>query len=1337
MRILKILLISLVIAWGLLALAVRSATPWLGEYREQIAALASERLGVPVSIGGVEARWHGLQPLLRLNYVEVGHPQSRVSATRVDLDLMPLDLLRGRLADALRITVEGLRLTVIREPAGQIHLRGVKTEPLAIADARQAVVPGHLRLVNTRILWVDRKTGRSPLPIDAVNIVVERDDAIGLRATLKTPAGGAEFWARLQGNLLGTEWSGDSYLRIDRLDVAQLLAAEIPARYGVKSARVDLQAWTHWTGAAPEHSQGRLALTGIELAPPDGTPLTMERLGGQFSLNHGANGLRLGIHELDVAMAGHRWPDNDVALSIETHPDGMRRIELAADYLRLEDVRAILAVHPPRADLHQALATTKPVGEVHDLRVSAQLGGDKPRWRLKAGFAGLESQPWEKLPGVRNLRGELAGNQDVLAVTLASEDAEVLFSELFRDPLAFKRIEGRVDVQRNGQTWRLLSDNLIADSPHLSTRSRLQIEQRLGESLFVDLQTDFRDGDAAFASRYYPVGIMSDELVAWLDRSIGAGRVIDGTALLYGPIDDFAFEKTRSGVFQVLFRTDDVELSYRESWPQLDRLDALVNFHGNQLDIRANEGQIYDSRVEQVSAAIRSLDPPSPIAIKGVVTGPLNNLVRLASEPALQDRFGLFAAELQASGDSRLDLDFAIPIGTDAPAVLDGRLKMEGNRLALPDRNFALSGIVGQLDFSLDGLRANDIRAKLLGQTIRVDVLPLKSGTTRVRGRGRFNIDDLDKVVDGLPEGLAQGNAALVIDLDIPKNPSAGRGVELAIRSDLTGVAVDLPAPLGKSAASKRELDVRIPLTGKTMSSGSLRFGKELSAAFSRGGKRIAVQLGGAQAAPHARSGIHIGGRLHELDLAAWLAVLGDLPRMDARALTVDLSIDRANAGDVTLGQLALDARREAQAWRGQLRADNFTGRFAIPTDNSRAPIEVELDRLVLTLPVDDAGASPEPDVSAGPDPSTLRGMKLRIADLRVNDARLGKATLSARPATNGLTLEQASLNDGQLTLNANGYWIRDGATYRSSITGKTETDDLGQLLADLGYTRQFSDASANSDFELRWPGNPAQFHRATLQGNVAIDIGKGRLIELDPGVTRVVGLLNLNALTRRLRLDFSDFYKKGYSFDNIAGNFRFEHGLATTNDLSMVGPTGRIDIKGNADLSNETLDQKVAVTPNFDATLPIAGTLAGGPVAGIAVLLAQQVMDKQVDDINRFDYSITGFWDQPEVKQLDSGGTLSKLFKPFRGGSESGEEEDGAKPPVTDSTADDTPETPADDETERDNAMAGSAASETRAETVFDDDPSDAKKKSDGPIRSIIDFFKSGEPYGNDIPGQ
>jgi uncharacterized protein YhdP len=284
---------------------------------------------------------------------------------------------------------------------------------------------------------------------------------------------------------------------------------------------------------------------------------------------------------------------------------------------------------------------------------------------------------------------------------------------------------------------------------------------------------------------------------------------------------------------------------------------------------------------------------------------------------------------------------------------------------------------------------------------------------------------------------------------------------------------------------------------------------------------------------------------------------------------------------------------------------------------------------------------------------------------LQINDAQMGRLQLNAQRVPEGLRITTLSLRDRQVTLDSSGHWSRTGTGFQTAWGGRVSTENLGDLLVDLGYSRQIKQAASDIGFLFRWPGSPAQAHRQTLDGKATFDIGAGRIVELDPGATRLVGLLNLNALLRRLRLDFRDLFSKGYSFDKITGDFALQGGNATTENLRILGPSGRIDVVGSADLVRRTVDHHMTVIPKLDATLPIATTLAGGPVAGLAVLLAQKLMDKQVDDIYRFEYRVSGPLTNPETTQLDTGGTLSKLLRPFGG-------TDTASP--DDSSAEETP---------------------------------------------------------------
>ena len=64
--------------------------------------------------------------------------------------------------------------------------------------------------------------------------------------------------------------------------------------------------------------------------------------------------------------------------------------------------------------------------------------------------------------------------------------------------------------------------------------------------------------------------------------------------------------------------------------------------------------------------------------------------------------------------------------------------------------------------------------------------------------------------------------------------------------------------------------------------------------------------------------------------------------------------------------------------------------------------------------------------------------------------------------------------------------------------------------------------------------------------------------------------------------------------------------------------------------------EQRVTVTPRFGGALPIAGVLAGGPAVGVAVLLAERLMQKGIEQATRYHYALTGSWDRPVMKLVE-----------------------------------------------------------------------------------------------------
>jgi uncharacterized protein YhdP len=132
-----------------------------------------------------------------------------------------------------------------------------------------------------------------------------------------------------------------------------------------------------------------------------------------------------------------------------------------------------------------------------------------------------------------------------------------------------------------------------------------------------------------------------------------------------------------------------------------------------------------------------------------------------------------------------------------------------------------------------------------------------------------------------------------------------------------------------------------------------------------------------------------------------------------------------------------------------------------------------------------------------------------------------------------------------------------------------------------------------------------------------------------------------LQALPRRISLDFRDVFSEGFAFDSVKGDVRIDNGVMHTDDFRLVGPAAAVNIAGDVDLGRETQQLKVRVQPSLSsgvsagaAALFIANPLLGAAV-GAGTLLAQKILNNPFDQLFSYEYAVSGGWDDPVVTRL------------------------------------------------------------------------------------------------------
>ena len=958
---------------------------------------------------------------------------------------------------------------------------------------------------------------------------------------------------------------------------------------------------------------------------------------------------------------------------------------------RLEDLR--LRLDLPAADPDDQAPETRPPtwlvqGRVQALGIGPAPGDDDA------------SSPGGPIPPLDGLDVGFSAAPDRGTLDLGGEDVYLDLRPHTIEPFRLPRLAGRLQ-------WRVRPDHgvtlwtraLAADTPDLTTLSRAELRTTPGESPYVDLHSHIRGGNADAMPRYLPASKMDQKLQDWLDQAVVAGQLTSADLLLRGPLADFPFD-AGNGWFRLELRIRDGVLDYQPprpqrpadvvglysaetddeqapagAWPPLEDMDVTLRFDRRSLDIDLNAARILDTAISAGNARIPNLWEPDAIVIRAEGEGPLTDGLAFLAETPLEHTVGGIPRALAAEGRGQLSLELDVPLTKGRPFGYAGTLDFGDDAMVrLRDADLQLTDIDGGLSFDNQGLAADGVHARLGEQLISVDIATQRADTAGVTGRtditasGNTAIDTLAAALPNPWWALAGGRAAwqLQVSLDNDDAATANPPLELLLSSSLAGVSIDLPPPFGKAADSTRTLRVStrfVPSRPLDVDARLGDIGMRLELPQRDGTlapERVTVDLSQPPTALPATRGIAVQGRLGELDLGTWLdwgrghaellrAGAGAGPQRDDALPLLPL---RLGADVLKLGALRFEELDAALSptgdggWRIGIEAKNTTGSVALPgrkATRGGAPIAVRLDDLDIGPLLNGAGSNNSD--TDGPDPRQLPALSLGIESLRRGSNELGRLRLDLAPADNGIRVDEFSLTGPLVNATGTGSWTRDRTDYtRTGIDVQLRTDDIGRLLQSAGLYSDLAGAPSKAELALSWPGGPGAFSLARARGSMNLDIGTGRMLAVEPGVGRMLGVLNLAALERRLSLDFSDVLDAGFAFDAMDGSIQIGNGQARINRLNVLAPTADIRLRGTTDLVDQTFDQRARVTPKIGTGVAIAGAVAGGPLVGAAVYLADKVSGDKMSELASYEYSITGPWAAPVVRRVAGNGAVPSL---------------------------------------------------------------------------------------------
>ena len=375
-----------------------------------------------------------------------------------------------------------------------------------------------------------------------------------------------------------------------------------------------------------------------------------------------------------------------------------------------------------------------------------------------------------------------------------------------------------------------------------------------------------------------------------------------------------------------------------------------------------------------------------------------------------------------------------------------------------------------------------------------------------------------------------------------------GADSQLMVNSCLKGATVDLPAPFGLTADTCRDTSFRMTLQGPERRYW-VNYGQLANFTFAAPNGNFAegrgeLFLGGGDAVLPGVKGLRVRGVLSELDVGPWKDLVdkyaGQVSGDSAKQLlsSADFKVGKLSALGATLDQASVQLNRKPASWALQLDSQQVKGTVGVP-DAKGAPITVNLQyvRLPAADPkvVTDENA-PDPLVTV--DPTKIPALDITINQLFLGPDLVGGWSLKIRPTAKGIALNALDMGLKGILLQGSGGWEGVPGSSSSWYKGRISGKNLADVLKGWGFAPSVTSEKFHLDVDGRWPGSPAWLASKRFSGTLDATLTKGQIVEVDASAQalKVFGLLNFNSIGRRLRLDFSDLFGKGLSYDRVKG---------------------------------------------------------------------------------------------------------------------------------------------------------------------------------------------------------
>lgn len=862
-------------------------------------------------------------------------------------------------------------------------------------------------------------------------------------------------------------------------------------------------------------------------------------------------------------------------------------------------------------------------------------------------FSDLTANKWNKIPQFSSINGQLYATNSMGTLSIDSNNLTIEHNDFITSAFDFSKANSNISWKFLDDGWELYAKDISLNRLNEQIFGSFSLIKKSNEPIFLELIAAVADVDINHALSYLSARKNLSKLEQWIERSVSDGVINDAMILLRTPLeklDKKSFDEHKSRL-EINANISSANLNYHPRWPVLKDIDAQISLEDGVFEANILSANIYNAKVNNAKSLIHNVwaKDDKTVHIEGNVSSDSTNAVSFINHSPLQHSLGKSLSFLIAKGILDIDLSITQPIKMKTKPDVKGKVKFDELYVNFPSWDIALNNVNGSLEFINNTIFAKNISAQAFTGELNIDIDTISSDEQRNYVFFATGTAHTSKLASKFPNSLWQfsnGSSNFMINLNFFNGSTKPF---MQINSALEDINISLPEPIGKTKGQVRNFSMRVDWPRTNITRYKVNYDNILqsmmevnSENFVKHERSVWVLDSEQNIELPSSKGLEISGNLTDFDFSNWMQILAKLfaDTNNSKPFIQPEELKDINIYIKNMHLLGLDAKnalvtltRLQDKWRFNIDGTHLTGNIEYWYGQKDKPINVLFER--CKYDIDKIGTISKSSIN----PQSIPSIAFRCHHSYYQDSDIGDLYFKLNPTIDKLQLIDFKLKNKLQNLQLQGSWDYSDQQHKTSLSGIWETKNFGKALKDFNFNTDLEGGTGKMDFDLNWLQPPTNIQAKDLTGAILFNLNNGRIVDIKTGVGRVFSLFSLDTLQRRLRLDFSDLFKQGLSFDYLKGEFDIHHGVAYTTNTKLASPSSDIQIAGQSSLVDKTINFDVNIMPHFTGNLPMAAAIAtANPVVGVVAWALNKVVTPQIQRLTGFRYIITGTWDNQEI---------------------------------------------------------------------------------------------------------